>query len=412
LEVKLFVDTNILMSHSSILFDTYNQYNQIYICDVVFQELDKHKYSPDLNKQFQARQAHRLIKQNKSKITFCLNDKGFKLPSSFDRESNDNKIINIFRDLYLKDDSILMLSNDLNVQFKCECLELPCVEFGENDKNDLDIYKGYREIILSDEEQAEFYKNYENNWNLLVNEYLLIRDKNGNLIDKRKWTEKGFKTISTKHFKSIYFPDFKPRDEYQMFAMDSLINDDLTLLFGKAGTAKTMLSLSWIMQNIHTGKIGTCFIIFNPEKLKNSAQLGFYSGNRTEKLLQNSIGGILSSKFGDMTLVETLINNGKLMLIPTSDIRGIEISEHDCIYVTEGQNIDSYTMRTIIQRAKDNCKTIIEGDILEQQDIKSSSLKESGMFRTIEVFKGDSCFSCVKLKNIYRSHLAQVAQGI
>jgi len=321
-------------------------------------------------------------------------------------------------DVNCKDKDCILITDDYGMLIKCRALGLPCQLF-DNDKND--IYKGYKEIILSDLELADYYQktnnfqnlnNIKNEWDLLINEYLLLKDDNGKTINKIKWTEKGFKSINTKPFKSIYFPDFKPKDEYQMMAMDSLINDDLTLLFGKAGTAKTMLSLSWIMQNIHMGKIGTCVIGFNPVKLKNSEALGFYSGNRNEKLLQNSIGGILSSKLGSMDLVNSLISNNKLMLIPTSDIRGIEVSDQDCIFVTEAQNIDSYTAKTIIQRAKEGCKVIIEGDILEQQDIRNSNLKESGMYRIIEVFKGDTYFSCVKLKNIYRGHLADVAQSI
>jgi len=400
---KCFVDTNIVLNEKFI----FSEYEKVYMSIVTIEEIDHHKQSE--TKGYMARAATRKIK-SADNIEIILEEKYYNA-NKFLQHGNDNVILNMAFQVHKNDNEVIFVCDDYNLVLKAEALGLPCKMF-EFEKDVSDVYKGYREITLNDEELAEFYQNPKNDFDLLVNEYLLIRDKNNNIIDKRKWTEKGFKTINTKSFKSIYFPDFKPRDEYQMMAMDSLINDDLTLLFGKAGTAKTMLSLSWIMQNIHTGKIGTCFIIFNPEKLKNSAQLGFYSGNRNEKLLQNSIGGILSSKFGSMDLVNTLISNNKLMLIPTSDIRGIEISEHDCIYVTEGQNIDSYTMRTIIQRAKDNCKTIIEGDLLEQQDIKSSSLKESGMYRTIEVFKGDYSFSCVKLKNIYRSHLAEVAQGI
>ena len=124
----------------------------------------------------------------------------------------------------------------------------------------------------------------------------------------------------------------------------------------------------------------------------------FYPGSRSEKLMSTSLGGILSSKFGDITLVESLIANGKLMLIPTCDIRGIEISDQDCIYLTEGQNTDAYTMRTIIQRAKEKCKIIIEGDMLEQVDIKIGNLKENGMFRTIEVFKDTKYFFMCEVK--------------
>jgi predicted ribonuclease YlaK len=191
-----------------------------------------------------------------------------------------------------------------------------------------------------------------------------------------------------------------------------LVNTDFTLLCGVAASGKTMISLSYIMQNITKGKIGKAVIIFNPAKLKNNEQLGYYSGSRIEKMLQNSIGGILSSKLGSIDGVETLINQGKIMLIPTSDIRGIEISEHDVLYVTEAQNTDAYTMRTILQRAKEGCKIIIEGDMLEQQDIRNCSLNENGMMRAIEVFKGTNYFSCIKLKNTYRSPISEIAQKI
>ncbi len=404
---KIFVDTNILMSFSSQLFEKYKN-NKIIISSYVLQELDKHKVSSDENKKFLARRAGRDIEHNEDRIEYVIEETNYSLPPSFDIFSMDNKIISVLNNLYKIDDSVYALSNDLLVRQKCRLLGIPCGKF-EDDRNNDDIYTGYKEIYLSETEQAEFYQNSANKWGLLNNEYLIIRNYNGDIIDKQKWIEdKGFITIGSKPFKSIYFPDFKPKDVYQMLAMDSLVKDNLTLLFGKAGSSKTYSSLSWIMQNIHNNKLSKCVIIFNPVKLRSNEQLGYYSGDRISKLLQNSIGGILSSKFGDMTLVESLINTGKLMIIPTSDIRGIEISENDCLYVTEAQNTDSYTMRTIIQRAKEGCKIIIEGDMLEQQDIRYGN----GMQRIIDVFKGTKYFSCVKLKNVYRSPIADLAQNI
>jgi len=422
--LKVFCDTNVLMSHSSQLFNKYKEHPNVkfIICGYVLNELDNHKMSFDESKKYKARQASRDIEANQDKIEYVVRENNFEytLPLSFDKLSMDNKIIGVLNNLYFSNEEfgkengieIYGLSNDLLFRQKCRLLGIRCDKFdGDVNGND-GKYNGYKEVIISeDEELANHYQYSINKYDLLNNEFLIIRDINGNVVDKQRYVEgKGFLQLKPKAFKSIYFPDFKPRDEYQMLAMDSLINDDLTLLFGKAGSAKTMISLSWIMQNIHIGKIGKCIIIFNPAKLRNNEQLGFYSGSRTEKLLQNSIGGILSSKFGDMTLVETLINNGKLMIVPTSDIRGIEISENDCLYVTEAQNTDSYTMRTIIQRAKEGCKIIIEGDMLEQQDIRYC--RENGMQRVIDVFKGTKYFSCVKLKNIYRSPLADIAQDI
>lgn len=399
---KVFCDTNILLNPNF----NYSDYKKIFISIVSIEEMDGLKNNDKVG--YLARHAINKI-ESADNIEIVFNIKSDIFIPYLDHK-NDNVILGMVLEKYQNEPDIQFLCDDYGLVIKAKGLGIPCKKF--EFENNIDIYKGYKEVILNDEELAEFYQNPENKWDCLINEFLLIRDNKGEIIDKRKWTEKGFKTVGTRPFKSIYFPDFKPRDEYQMLAMDSLVNDDLTLLFGKAGTAKTMLSLSWIMQNIHTGKIGTCIIVFNPAKLKNSESLGFYSGNRTEKLLQNSIGGILSSKFGSMDLVNTLISNNKLMLIPTSDIRGIEISEHDCIYLTEGQNTDAYTMRTIIQRAKEGCKVIIEGDILEQIDIRNNNLKENGMYRTIEVFRGTKYFSCVKLKNVYRSPLSELAQGI
>ena len=113
-----------------------------------------------------------------------------------------------------------------------------------------------------------------------------------------------------------------------------------------------------------------------------------------------------------MIAVETLINQGKLLMIPTSDIRGIEIASNDCLFVTEAQNTDGYTMRTILQRAKEGCKVIVEGDLLEQQDLRHISNQENGMIKAVEVFKGTEHFSCVKLQNVYRSPIAEIAQNI
>jgi len=407
----VFLDTSVILNPNF----KFSEHDKCYLSIVSIEEIDNLKTND--TKGHLARQAIRKIIQADN-LEIKLDYSCTKSIHRFLDHKNDNTILSFFMDVNCKDKDCILITDDYGMLIKCRALGLPCQLF-DNDKND--IYKGYKEIILSDLELADYYQktnnfqnlnNIKNEWDLLINEYLLLKDDNGKTINKIKWTEKGFKSINTKPFKSIYFPDFKPKDEYQMMAMDSLINDDLTLLFGKAGTAKTMLSLSWIMQNIHMGKIGTCVIGFNPVKLKNSEALGFYSGNRNEKLLQNSIGGILSSKLGSMDLVNSLISNNKLMLIPTSDIRGIEVSDQDCIFVTEAQNIDSYTAKTIIQRAKEGCKVIIEGDILEQQDIRNSNLKESGMYRIIEVFKGDTYFSCVKLKNIYRGHLADVAQSI
>jgi predicted ribonuclease YlaK len=397
MNVPVVLDTNVLLDNPNII----DQYDNIILPTAVLEELDGLKKSPDIG--YSAREASRKIETNIDKIKFIIKDIYNNYPEGWDLTSRDNKII-----LSARDSNAIIISNDLNVRLKAQSIGLK----SDVPNIDCDIpYKGYKEIIMTPEELSEHYTNPINRWNLLINEYLLIQDENGIIVDKQKWTEKGFVSINSKGFKSIYFGDIKPKDVYQMCAIDSLINNDFTLLTGGAGTAKTLLSLAWIMQNIQNNKISKAVIVFPVSELKNSKSLGYYPGSRIEKILSTSLGGILSSKLGDMMMVETLINQGKLMLIPTADIRGIEISSNDVLYVTEAQNTDSYTMRTILQRAAEGCKIIIEGDHVEQMDIRCNN-KQNGMVRAIEVFKGKKQFSCVKLKNTYRSPISEIAQNI
>lgn len=403
------LDTNILLDHSESIFK--NSQEKFIIHSIVLEELDNiiHNSLSD-EKKYKARQARNKIKEvyDHGLIDYSLHSPIFSLPLGWDYDKNDNNLLRVCKDL-----GYCLVTNDLLMQVKADCIKVSWEEFNAKNNED-EIYTGYKEVVLSDYEQALFYQEGKfNKWDLLNNQYLIIKNEDGEIIDKYRWTdEKGFVTLKTTSFKSIYFQDFKPKDVYQMLAMDSLYNTDFTLFFGRAGSAKTTLALSYVMQQIQTNKINKCVIIFNSVPLKNNKELGFYPGNRNEKLLSSSLGGILISKFGDITAIEALINQGKLLLIPSAEIRGIEVGEHDCLFVTEAQNTDAYTMRTILQRVKDGCKTIIEGDLLEQQDIKNYGLKENGMYRALETFKGDKSFSCVKLKNVYRGHIADVAQNI
>jgi len=144
---KVFVDTNILISNSEKLFNTYDK---IIICGVVLQELDKHKYSNDEYKKYQARLATRLIEQNEDKVEYEMCEGSASLPTYFDRDSNDNKILSILLDLCVSDNSIIALSNDLNFRQKCKLLKIPCEKFGDGVNNE--GYKGFVELNLSSEE--------------------------------------------------------------------------------------------------------------------------------------------------------------------------------------------------------------------------------------------------------------------
>ena len=106
----------------------------------------------------------------------------------------------------------------------------------------------------------------------------------------------------------------KPLDEYQSCLIDSLINNEMSMVKGKAGSGKTLISLAYAFSMIEKGKYDKLVVFSNPVSSRNSARLGYYPGTRNEKILDSFVGSMLASKLGDMEGVYQLINNKTLEL--------------------------------------------------------------------------------------------------
>ena len=400
---KRFLDTNAIVTDCADI-------SNVVISSKTLEELENIKSSShkDTDIKYKARVAVRAIREQKPEIVVVQKSDYDKIEELGLEITNDNLIIaSAWR--YSQENSIVFVTNDVlcsliaNTYFGLDVEELRL-------KND-DVYKGFRVVQPTDEELSQVYSkdNCENIFGCLVNEYVIINDSDGNFCDVIKWTGEKYATLNTKPFKSRAFSNVKPLDEIQRCAFDSIVTNDITVLYGRSGSGKTTIPLSYIMSNVESQKYKKCVIIYDFETLKGAKTLGFTPGTLNEKIItQGAIGNILSSKFGDMSEVERLMASGMIEIIPTANIRGYEISSDEICFVTEGQNLDTYTLKTIIQRCKAGAKIIIEGDIIEQHD----NNREVGLLKMIEVFKGYKSFGCVKLKNNYRSEIGELADRL
>ena len=400
---RKFLDTNAILTDCSDLSD-------VILSSKTLEELEDIKSSShkDNDIKYKARVAVRAIREQKPEIVVVQKSDYDKIEELGLEITNDNLIIaSAWR--YSQENPIVFLTQDVlcsliaKTYFGLDVEELKL-------KND-DVYKGYRVVQPTDEELSQVYSkdNCENIFGCLVNEYVIINDSDGNFCDVVKWNGEKYATLNTKPFKSRAFSNVKPLDEIQRCAFDSIVTNDITVLYGRSGSGKTTIPLSYIMSNVESQKYKKCVIIYDFETLKGAKTLGFTPGTLNEKIItQGAIGNILSSKFGDMSEVERLMASGMIEIIPTANIRGYEISSDEICFVTEGQNLDTYTLKTIIQRCKAGAKIIIEGDIIEQHD----NNREVGLLKMIEVFKGYKSFGCVKLKNNYRSEIGELADRL
>ena len=400
------VDTNMFMDGLD-----FSKYNKIWLVSTVIEELDKKKRDRFPEVAYKARQAIRDIQEaeEQGKIEFR---KSYTCTLDLDLTIPDNRILVYAKDICAFDKEAVLVTADKAVYLKANGLDIPC-EYVDFDKPNCDSYTGYREIKLTDKELADFYCTKTNMYDMKENEYLIIRDSTNEVIDKFKWTNnKGFVNLYRKAFDSIALDKFKARDAYQECAMDSLMNSDFTLLTGAAGTSKTLMSLSYILQEVLSGNRNKVVIVYNQVNMRGTAGVGFLPGSAIAKMIDSPLGSILSSKLGSVLAVEQLVLQGKLLLIPASGVRGIEIGQNDILFCTESQNTNSYLMKTILQRPKEGCKIIIEGDIDDQVDLDCFTGKQNGIRRAIEIFAGKKVFSYVKLKNIYRGQVATIAQDM
>jgi len=403
------VDTNVWLSKLNEL----SQFDNLVVIGSVLRELDKLKGSPNNELAYQSRCATRFIKENAHKYIFDLKDYNAEkiLGKDYTNQYADNRIIAAA----MKYGGII--SNDINVQFKARALNLEVVEL--DNQIEYNDSQGFKKVYMTQAEYQEFHDNRlnQNEFELLIGEYLIVLDseKTTNeeevFIQALKWDVEYYVHIKDKILKSVFVDEFKPRDLYQACAVDSAISNKLTIFRGKAGTAKTQISISYGLQQLHSEKINKLIIFSNSVPTKDAFYHGLVKGDLQQKLRQSTIGNILASKLGSYEQVEAMMIEEKLVLLPMSDIRGYDTTGMNAlVIVTEAQNVSTSLMMLSIQRLSEDSKMIIEGDNDTQLDLPNVRGLNNGMRVASLVFRGEPYFGEVELQNIYRSELAAKAQ--
>jgi predicted ribonuclease YlaK len=418
---KYLVDTNVLLDNPEIL----DEYDCI-IFSGVLRELEKHVSPMSKEKYpllaYKARKARNAIDAKRGNIEIYLEDYHCRI-KGYDDNYIDNKILQ-----FLIDKKCGLITYDKFLNIKCDAWN------SQNPDDQIEIvnllqtkedeYKGYIELI-TDEDVAKFHesggRNAKHNvFDLNQNQYLIVEpsfnekgERTGQASEVLKWKDGGYKPVNQSGFSTDQFLEFKPKDVYQQCALDSMMFNKITMIHGTAGTGKSLASLSYAWSLVEKEKEFHKLVIFcNPVPSRDSAKLGYYKGDRNEKLLKSTVGTMLGSKFGSLKQVEDMINNenSKLMLLPFSDIRGFDTTGMKAIiWIVEAQNLDIELMKLGIQRCGEDSKIIIDGDFSGQVDMDAYSGSQNGMRRVSEIFRFEEVYGQVELPIIYRSKIAAIA---
>ena len=255
------------------------------ISSVTLKEIEniKTSYNKDSTIKYQARRLANLLLENENKYKVISSVLTEEQLAKFELENNnDNKIIYDAYSQATPINSIYFMTMDLCAyhiakqlkrQFPNEYFEI-CYPKIENTDN----YTGFKTFYGTPDDLAEFYQNLsdgENHYDMLINEYMIIFDKDTKeALDHWKWTKDGFIQVPFIATESRFLGKIKPKDAYQRCAMDSMKNNQFTVLRGKAGTGKSLLAMSFLIQQLEKGKIDKIIIFCNNVATKDSAKLG------------------------------------------------------------------------------------------------------------------------------------------
>lgn len=391
------LDTNVLLNGIDL-----SLYHECIIPVTVLEELDKIKHNSEGEKNYKARRAIKQIEEANN-IQYIL-EYGTSLPDWLDLSVPDNRILAYaLRVLEINKDA-LVLSGDINVLAKCKALGIKCEKFDGNTVEE-ELYKGYKEVTLSDFEIASFYECQANKWNISPNEYLLIKNENGEIADKLKWTSKGFKTLSYKTVDSRYVGKVKPRNTNQELYMDMLQDKEskVKVVQGSYGTGKDYLALANFLNMVEKGQYDKIIWIRNNIEAEGSKPIGYLPGSLTEKL--SVYADIVGDFVGDKVGFEMLLNSGKLELVHTGFLRGRDL-RNSIIYCTEAQNMSSSLVKLILSRISDGSIAFFNGDIkqVDEHNFKMNN----GLSTLINKLKGNPLFGYVYLNKCERSEVANL----
>lgn len=414
---RFFFDTCALLAAGESLFEMEKPF---LISSISFKELERIKTSTnkDADVKYSARLLLKLFEEHQDKYEVIIHKLEYETPiieASLDI-NDDARILSdvIYANNHIYIDSIVFITNDLSLK------HIANLFFG-NDMiasvpEEIDTYTGYKEVMADDEKLAYFYEHQnENVYGLLQNEYLIVKNMDFEVVDIKIWTGHGYRGLKYKPFDSVHFGNITPikDDPFQKCLFDSLSNNKITMVKGPAGSGKTYASLGYLVSKLEKHKIDKIIIFCNTVATMNSAKLGYYPGTKDEKLMDSQIGNMLIGKFGGREEVSRLIEEGKLILLPMSDIRGFDTTGMNAgIYISEAQNLDRSLMKLALQRIGDDCICIIDGDSKTQVDDYHFEGNNNGMRRASKVFRGKSIYGEITLKNIYRSDISKIAEYI
>ncbi|UGO48052.1 PhoH-like phosphate starvation-inducible [Bacillus phage vB_BanS_MrDarsey] len=409
--MKFVVDTNALLRKPEVVFDF-----DCVIPSHVLREIEQLelKRKSDRTLQFEIRRLKKFLDENEDNPHVYIDIKDYKFTLEKEEDGFDSQYVDNILLQVCVDNGYGIITNDRLLKEKAKLYKIKIQKM--DDSNYIDN-KGFQDFSMSETGYNRMMETPDiNHFGLMINEYAIVNNRvDGELLDIVKWTGTTTKSLRDAQgklgaeFRTNQFGKFKPFDEHQIMAIDSIRSNQLTILRGRAGSGKSLITLNTAWRMVE--EEGYKLVMFvNPTPLREAQELGFYKGDRMEKLMQSAVGTMLKSKFGGEEEILAQIFDQKLDILPFVDLRGYDTGDTKTIcWVLEAQNLTTDLMKLGLQRISENTKVVVDGDYFAQVD-RDAYASDNGMKRMSEVFRGLDLFGEIELQQVHRSRVADIAE--
>ena len=271
---------------------------------------------------------------------------------------------------------------------------------------------GCIEIELSEEKLAAFYNNkelYAELFNLKENQYLLIKDNTGEVVDRYCYQNGELRQVMFVKLGGTFTGTIKPRNPEQVCLFDMLKDktSKVKLVTGRFGSGKTLAMVYAALELIEKGKFDRIVWVRNNVAVKDAPEIGFLPGDDLTKL-KPFLGPFLDHAGGEEG-VKKLLDEDKLWVIPLGHLRGRSLK--NCILLcSECENFTKEHLQLLMGRIDEGSQLWLDGD-LKQRD-KLIFEKSAGIEKMVSRLTGKKLFAYVHLKKAERSEVAALADEL
>lgn len=271
-------------------------------------------------------------------------------------------------------------------------------------------YTGYKFWQLTEEEMADWYSGrLPAPTDLHMNEYLIIQDSDGVVVDKYRRYPNGLKKVGFKIIGDDFTGIVKPRNLQQELAFDMLKDNTTTikLITGTWGTGKTLALVVAALEAVRSGKFDKIIWIRNNVQVKDTDNLGALPGDAFDKLLPYL--GPFYDHSGGTEGVLKLVEEGILEVIPLGFLRGRSI-RNAIIISSEAENLTKEHIQLLMGRVDEGSNLWLDADLRQRDRIIFE--KSAGIETMIERLTGEELFGYVHLVKSERSKTAELADKL